>query len=211
MSTLYVHCSREAKIEVSENGVDWRIVSDEELAGALKRPKGKRDRTVIFSRENPLQRASGHARKVLSTIESARLPIKLVRRKGSDGSGESEPDGESSYASCMLVTLARSPGVRALLKPGRGVPNLEVLSSNQGDIPWLRGLPFNYPQLDADVVMKVLLSFPGNEAATLFGETREISVRMVLEEGKSEIVRFALTHPPSLSESGQLEVTRLIG
>ena len=158
----------------------------------------------------PLWNPSNNALSVFNAIKSAHMPTKLVRRKGSDGTGESEPDGEPSYSNCLLVTLAKSPGKVALLKSGQAVPNLETIATDPKELAWIRGLPFNYARLNADIVIKILFSVKGSLQPNLVGETKEITARMPISSEKSEFVRFQLIRIPLKDVLQQLEVKRVI-
>ncbi len=200
MKNFYVHNRQEANPEISENGSAWQTVSPEELENWLKQIKTHRAAGIIYSREDPSGNLSDCAQKNFNLIEAARLPIRLVKRKGSDGSGETEQNGEASYANCLLVTIAKSKGSIAVLESGKTVPDLEHLTSNSSELLWIRGLPFNYAQLKADFVIHIILG----AAREFLGINRLLGARMVLSGGKSEMVRFLI------KQTGKrIEITRI--
>ncbi len=69
----------------------------------------------------------------------------------------SEPDGEASYANCLLTTLAKGTAESVEIVPGRPVPDLAALTTKQDELEWIAGLPFRYDLLDAQKVMAVFL------------------------------------------------------
>ena len=142
MPIFFINIHQEGTLEVSQNGIDWLSSTKEELGITLGTLKQNKDNTIIYSRENPLANSAGYAKEIFQIIMSAGLPIKLVNRKGSDGSWELEPNNESGYANCLLFTIAKSPGVVAILKSGSGVPDIEEFSKNPDELPWIYGLPF---------------------------------------------------------------------
>jgi hypothetical protein len=210
MKLFHVYACQEANPEISENGLEWKSVSPEELDKILVTLKKNKDVAIVYSREDASRSPSNTALRVFKIIEAARIPTKLVRSKGSDGTGESEPDGEPSYANCLLVTLARSPGKTALLKSGQSVPNLETIATDPKDLAWIYGMPFNYTRLNSDIVMKIIFSVKGSLQPNLIGETKEIIARMALSPCKSEVVRFQLRRTPLKEELQQLEIKCLV-
>jgi hypothetical protein len=210
MNHFFVNSNQEGNIEVSENGVNWRSVTKGELVDILNALKQSKDNAIIYSSENSLQEASSQAMEIFKIVESAKLPIKLVKTKGSDGSGESEVNSESNYANCLLVTLAKSPGAVAIIKSEQGVPNIENISKNQTELPWIRGLPFNYGRLNGGIVMNILLRIPSKKLG-LFNKNRQITAKMVLSEGKAETVNFQIKESKSKDGIQQIEVNRIIG
>jgi hypothetical protein len=69
----------------------------------------------------------------------------------------SEHDGESSYANCLLTTLAKGPGQSVEIVAGRALPDLAPLASDPDELDWIEGLPFRYDAMDADKVIDILL------------------------------------------------------
>lgn len=71
-----------------------------------------------------------------------------------------QPDGEASYAYCLLTMLGKRSGSSAALTSGGTVPNLKTLTDNPDDLEWVAGLPFDY-QFDAGLVIKTILKLAG--------------------------------------------------
>jgi len=72
-----------------------------------------------------------------------------------------QPDGEASYAYCLLTVLGKRSGSSAALTTGGTVPNLKALTDNPDDLEWVAGLPFDYNRLDAGLVIKTILKTAG--------------------------------------------------
>ena len=70
----------------------------------------------------------------------------------------SEPDGEASYANCLLTTMAKGGAQSVELVPGEAVPDLSALTNNPDELEWIAGLPFRYDLLDAQKVIGILLN-----------------------------------------------------
>lgn len=189
---IFIHATQ-SSIEKSENGTEWKTISHHELENLLKDLKKIKGSRIIYSRENPFYDPAPRVQEVFKEIERARIPVTLARRKGSDGSGELEPDGEASYANCLLVTLAKNPGAAALLEPGYGVPDLGEININPAEKPWILGLPFNYLKLRGQLVIDALLSIPSELSSNVAGKTKYFSARMVLSGNNSALIRFELT------------------
>jgi hypothetical protein len=204
---FFVH-NKEGNADISQNGIDWQAVSTDELSSILNTLRQDKDVAIIYSRENPNQDVNSQTMELFKIIESAKIPIKLVKRKGSDGSGESEPNNEASYVNCLLVTLAKSPRSIAAIKSGQSVPDIEKISNNPSELPWIRGLPFNYNQLKADIVNDVIKRIPSKRLG-LFSSNREFTAKMVLSEGKSESVKFVIKQSKSQDGIQQIEINRI--
>ena len=52
MKFLYVHANQEANPEISENGINWKSVSSDELENALSELSNNKDGAIIYSRED---------------------------------------------------------------------------------------------------------------------------------------------------------------
>lgn len=118
-----------------------------------------------------------------------------------------EPDGEASYARCLLTTLAKSDIVSITLHPGRSVPLLAPLASNDDERQWTAGLPFQYEMLDAGKVIALLLLYAGYRFYHWRGRRYELRTTLVTSEGERH-VRFAIVRgggPPS----GPITVTKM--
>jgi len=73
-----------------------------------------------------------------------------------------EPDGEVSYANCLLTILAKRPGVSVHVTAGARVPELIPLARDPDDAEWAQTLPFMYDRLDASSVINMILRMAGH-------------------------------------------------
>jgi hypothetical protein len=69
-----------------------------------------------------------------------------------------EPDGEASYANCLLTTLAKGNAKSVVLVPSQPVPDLASLADSEEELDWIAALPFQYAALNAGKVIAVLES-----------------------------------------------------
>jgi hypothetical protein len=70
---------------------------------------------------------------------------------------------------------------------------------------WIRGLPFNYAQLKADLVIQIVL----DAARESFGSNRLVRARMILSAEKSEMVRFLVKRTETVEKRQRIEITRI--
>jgi hypothetical protein len=81
----------------------------------------------------------------------------VIKSKNAQGWRYGEPDGEASYANCLLTTLAKAdapPPVR--IAGGSPVPGLAQFARDPAQLEWIAELPFRYDTLDADKVIGIL-------------------------------------------------------
>lgn len=88
-----------------------------------------------------------------------------------------EPDGEASYANCLLMALAGG----VTLAPGRPVPDLREVTRDERELDWVAGLPFDYARLDAFRVIEELQALSNAPAAGDWA----FAPLMVTERGES--------------------------
>ncbi|MHC4212869.1 MAG: hypothetical protein ACYSWP_05775 [Planctomycetota bacterium] len=209
-SPFHVHVLGNAEIEVSENGRQWRSVSVKELQAELHQLREKSGYFVAYSRSAPTGSNRKSIELILNTIINVKLPIRLVKSKGSleslDDKIESEPDGEASYANCLLVTLAKGRHSSVSIQPGKAVPNLANLTEDPEELDWIHNLPFNYNELDAGLVMKILLRYADFRLSALITGVRFLRARLALSADESRFVCFRLYKTKSLDGSKQLKI-----
>ena len=81
----------------------------------------------------------------------------VIKSKNAQGWRYGEPDGEASYANCLLTMLAKAdapPPVR--LASGTPVPSLAQFARDPAQLNWIAELPFRYDALGADKVIRIL-------------------------------------------------------
>jgi hypothetical protein len=87
--------------------------------------------------------------------------LEIVPAAQSPGWLYKEPDGEDSYANCLLTMLGKRPGSSASLTTDGAVPDLRTLTANPDELEWVAALPFQYDRLDASVVIQTILLYAG--------------------------------------------------
>jgi hypothetical protein len=207
---FHIHICKNVEIQVSENGHEWRCVTIDQLETELKRLREHAGCFVAYSRESPIGAAREPIESIFKTIMSAGLPIRLVKSKGElesvDENVGPEPDGEASYANCLLVTLAKGQHTSVSIRPGCPVPNLAGLTEDPEELLWISKLPFKYDELDAELVMKILLHHSEFRLSSLVSRTRFLRARWVLSGHESRFVRFRLSKTKSSDGIKQLLV-----
>ena len=109
-----------------------------------------------------------------------------------------EPDGEASYANCLLVSLAKTPLWPVVcLAPGRPVPDLRQIAATDDERNWASGLPFRYDSLDPMKVASIVLNVArwpvadGGEGGMRRQEGR-FRAQLATEAGQRQPVEFHL-------------------
>jgi hypothetical protein len=92
--------------------------------------------------------------------ESSKLR-RIVPSMSEPGWRDCEPEGERSYANCLLTTLANGPSASVVLASGSAVPDLAGLTQDPEELDWIAGLPFRYDRLDAVAVIANLVGLSG--------------------------------------------------
>jgi hypothetical protein len=190
VNDIFINCRQDGSIETSDNGIKWKNISNDNIQGFLDDLKKKKNIGIVYSRDNSLKQPTDFQTHFFNILVNASFPIKLVRQKGSDGSGEEESNDEGNYTNCLLVTLAKSKGATVFLESGYGVPALEGLNKNQNELPWILGLPFDYQKLSSDTVIGIILKVMNNPSVEQLEKGQVFNTRMVLSKGKSENVFF---------------------
>jgi hypothetical protein len=72
-----------------------------------------------------------------------------------------EPEGERSYANCLLTTLATGSVASVVLSSESPLPDLAGLTQDPEELDWIASLPFRYDQLDFAQVLGNLVAFSG--------------------------------------------------
>ena len=75
-----------------------------------------------------------------------------------------EPEGERSYANCLLTTLATGSVASVVLSSDSPVPDLAGFTQDPEELDWIAGLPFRYDQLVTTLVIANLVGFSGGPA-----------------------------------------------
>jgi hypothetical protein len=207
---FHIHISENAEIQVSDNACDWRPVTLDELAAELARLKEQPGSFVAYSRDPSTRSAPEQISAIFKTIMGANLPIRIVKSKGAietlDDNLPSEPDGEASYANCLLVTLAKMRHPSIAIQEGRPVPNLATLTEDPQELFWIGKLPFKYDQLDTKLVTKILLRHAEFRLSSLLSRTWFLRARLALSAHESRFVCFRLSKTKTADGIRQLYV-----
>ena len=215
---FHIHVQDEfwVAIEVSEDGRRWRRMKPEQLPAELEPLKGVEGAFVAYSRSSQNERqASKGALSILQMIGDAGLPIRLVMAKGSlaavprdEDEVEAEPDGELSYTNCLLLTLAKGRSSEATIHPNRPLPNLVDLTNDPDERAWTLRIPFNYEELNGDLVIEVLQHNAYYRPLSMFKGVQFMQARLI---GTEQHVKFKLSRTKSPDGAKQLRVERVEG
>ena len=134
------------------------------------------------------------------------LPV--ARSNNAQGWQYSEPDGEASYANCLLMTLAKGARSSVQVTSGHALPNLADLTTDLNELDWIYELPFKYDQLDADKVIEIILRAAGWRWYHFFKTTGTLTARLVDDSGKSNGVLFNLRVAKDAAGKRQLQIER---
>ncbi len=116
---------------------------------------------------------------------SALRPV--IKSKNTPGWRYGEPDGEASYANCLLTTLAKRTSVAVRVTAGQAAPDLSRLAVDPEEIEWTAELPFKYERLDAAKVIDILRRF----AKLGDADSGKLQAKLGTAGGKVESVTFA--------------------
>ncbi len=116
------------------------------------------------------------------------LPIGRSRK--TPGWQYSAPDGEASYANCLLTTLAKGSGPSAKLISGRALPDLAGLIRDPDELDWIYGLPFALDKLNADEVIQLILGLAGWSKLSFFKTSGVLEAQLALGGDELRAVSF---------------------
>ncbi|MDQ3918488.1 MAG: hypothetical protein M3348_08420 [Acidobacteriota bacterium] len=117
----------------------------------------------------------------------------VARSDNAQGWQYSEPDGEASYANCLLMMLAKGKRPSAQVTSGQPLPDLADFTTDPEDLDWIKGLPFRYDRLDADEVTRIILHAAGWRRHHFFKTKGVLNARLADESKKLKMVSFTLT------------------
>ena len=103
-----------------------------------------------------------------------------------------EPDGEGSYANCLLTALGKGTSPSVAIAAGAGVPNLATLASDPEELKWIAELPFNYETLDSQKVIDVLLTAAGRSKLNPFKKEWTLKTRLIVNGAEPKLITFGL-------------------
>lgn len=118
----------------------------------------------------------------------------------------SEEDGESSYVNCLVTTLAKEgSGQTIKIVTGGTVPDLATLTKNPKELDWISKLPFNYKQLNAAEVIKILLQTKSGLLG-MFKSTWTFDAKLAMSQNRLVDVSFKLKLIKMQNGKNQLEI-----
>ena len=134
----------------------------------------------------------------------------VIKSKNAQGWRYGEPDGEASYANCLLTTLAKADTPAPVrIASGSPVPGLAQFARDPVQLEWIAELPFRYDTLDANRVIAILhrvvkWSPPDN------GESKGVlKAQVATGGGQRQAVSFDLTLGKDAAGNQRLEVVRI--
>ncbi len=116
------------------------------------------------------------------------LPIGRSRK--APGWQYSAPDGEASYANCLLTTLAKASGSPAKLVSGSALPDLAPLTRDPDELDWIYGLPFALDKLNADEVIEIIQGLAGWSKLSFFKTQGVLDAQLALKGDRLQAVSF---------------------
>jgi hypothetical protein len=133
----------------------------------------------------------------------------VIKSKNAQGWRYGEPDGEASYANCLLTTLAKAdapPPVR--IASGSALPGLAQFARDPAQLNWIAELPFRYDTLDADKVIRILHRV-AKWSPLDNGESKGVlKAQVATGGGQRQAVSFDLTLGQDAAGKQRLEVVK---
>ena len=126
--------------------------------------------------------------------------MRVIASRDPKGWRYGEPDGEASYANCLLTTLAKGPGTPVQIGSGLPLPDLAGLTTDPKQLEWIGELPFKYEALDTDKVMAILLKVAGSSGV--------LKAQLATGAGQRQAVSFQLTATTGSSGRKQLQIVK---
>lgn len=133
----------------------------------------------------------------------------VIKSKNAQGWRYGEPDGEASYANCLLTTLAKADAPAPVrIASGSPVPGLAQFARDPAQLEWIAELPFRYDTLDANRVIAILhrvvkWSPPDN------GESKGVlKAQVATGGGQRQAVFFDLTLGKDAAGNQRLELVK---
>jgi hypothetical protein len=118
---------------------------------------------------------------------------RVVKAAGEPGWEYGEPDGEASYANCLLTAMAKGSGEAVRIVAGSPLPNLAQIDTAPDDAEWISSLPFKYDQLRADLVITILIDNSKLGLLGFFKRSWFLRVTLITTGGKRTPVCFRMT------------------
>jgi hypothetical protein len=133
----------------------------------------------------------------------------VIKSKNAPGWRYGEPDGEASYANCLLITLAKAdapPPVR--IAGGSPVPGLAQFARDPAQLEWIAELPFRYDTLDAVKVIGILQRIVKWSQPDRGESKGALKAQLATGGGQRQPVSFDLTLGQDAAGKQHLEVVK---
>lgn len=104
----------------------------------------------------------------------------------------SEPDGEVSYANCLLTTLAKGSVDSVSIDSGGHVPDLSALATSSEESDWVAELPFRYDSLSAEKVIEILLNLAGRGKVRTFDSEWIVPTKVASQNAEPWLQTFVI-------------------
>ena len=144
--------------------------------------------------------------KILQFDRKCHQVYPVVKSKSSPGWKTTEPDGEGSYANCLLTTLAKLPPEPVQLVVGQSPPDLRLLASDPDECEWVAELPFQYEALDSEKVINVIRQLGRWKTLTI--PSKQTLQTKLATSGGLHAVFFELTFTEDAPGRTRLEILR---
>jgi hypothetical protein len=143
---------------------------------------------------------------VIARKTLAALPV--VKSDNAKGWQYAEPDGEASYANCLLMMLVKGIRSSVVVASGQPLPNLADFTTDPEDLDWIKGLPFRYDQLEAEKVIEIILQAAACQPSRFFKTTCVLTARLADERKEKKMVSFTLTIKTGFLGKRELQIER---
>jgi hypothetical protein len=101
-----------------------------------------------------------------------------------------EPDGEASYANCLLTTLAKGTAESVTIVSGEPLPDLAELTGDPEELDWIAGLPFRYDLLNAGNAIGFLLNTAAKGKVDPQQNEWTLATKLVVQGAEPRILKF---------------------
>ena len=158
--------------------------------------------------EVALRAARPEAKMMVQDRKTGRLQP-VIKSKNAQGWRYGEPDGEASYANCLLTTLAKAnaPGL-VRIAGGSAVPALAQFAVDPAQLDWIAELPFRYDTLDADKVIAILQRIVKWSQPDKGESKGVLRAQLATGGGQRQSVSFDLTLGQDAAGKQRLEIVK---
>ncbi|HTD44010.1 MAG TPA: hypothetical protein VK687_07505 [Bryobacteraceae bacterium] len=155
-----------------------------------------------------LRAARPGAKMIVQDRKTGRLQP-VIKSKNAQGWRYGEPDGEASYANCLLTMLAKAHSpVPVRIASGSPLPSLAQFAGDPAQREWIAELPFRYDALNVDRVIAILHRVV-NWSSPENGESKGVlKAQVATGAGQRQAVSFDLTLGQDIAGKRRLEIAK---